>query len=138
MLNLIRHGTCNTACWEAREDVCRCMCGGRNHGITRHGGERPGRYCQRKGVAYTLEAITVGRSAYSEAERMVDSLRESQPKIAKYGYHYWDEGYAFAQSVPPNARKWPEVIAVAPAVETWGSDGDIYLVWRRISLEHKT
>ncbi len=26
---------CGFACWEAREDVCRCSCGGRNHGISR-------------------------------------------------------------------------------------------------------
>ncbi len=27
--------TCGEACWEAREDICRCACGGRNHGCMR-------------------------------------------------------------------------------------------------------
>jgi len=30
---------CGPACWEAREEVCRCSCGGVNHGIHRHDGE---------------------------------------------------------------------------------------------------
>jgi hypothetical protein len=24
---------CTSKCWHAEEDVCRCSCGGRNHGI---------------------------------------------------------------------------------------------------------
>lgn len=27
---------CGPACWEARDDVCKCSCGGRNHGVHRH------------------------------------------------------------------------------------------------------
>lgn len=27
--------TCGDACWHAHEDICRCSCGGRNHGCLR-------------------------------------------------------------------------------------------------------
>lgn len=27
---------CGPQCWEAKDDVCRCSCGGRNHGIRRN------------------------------------------------------------------------------------------------------
>ena len=52
--------TCGSACWEAREDICRCSCGGKNHGIFRHGTEgveRPPRSCKIDGVMYQLEGI---------------------------------------------------------------------------------
>ena len=30
---LLTGATCGDACWHAREDICRCSCGGKNHGI---------------------------------------------------------------------------------------------------------
>lgn len=125
------YSTCDVACWEAKEDVCRCMCGGRNHGIMRYGGPQPGRYCQRKGVAYRLEAIYAGSRVWQEADKAVDALRESVPRISKWGYDYVDEKYAFAQPVTPNMLKWPEVKAVLPKLQglkPYESPG-IYLVW---------
>lgn len=31
---------CGPACWEAKDDLCKCSCGGKNHGMHRH--KRPG------------------------------------------------------------------------------------------------
>lgn len=49
--------TCGQACWEAREDICRCSCGGKNHGTLKHGGDRPERTCKIHGRFYRLGAI---------------------------------------------------------------------------------
>lgn len=51
--------TCGEACWEAREDICRCSCGGRNHGIYRTTGTRPERTRKLNGYRYQLVAVAV-------------------------------------------------------------------------------
>lgn len=33
MTNFVTDSTCNEACWMAKEPICRCSCGGANHGI---------------------------------------------------------------------------------------------------------
>jgi hypothetical protein len=30
---IMTEATCGEACWSAKEEVCRCSCGGKNHGI---------------------------------------------------------------------------------------------------------
>ena len=37
LFTAITDATCGEACWEAREDICRCSCGGKNHGTSRDG-----------------------------------------------------------------------------------------------------
>ena len=55
---ILTDATCGEACWRAREDVCRCSCGGANHGIQRSGeGEQPTRTRRVKGERYELAAI---------------------------------------------------------------------------------
>ncbi len=96
-------GTCGFACWMAQEDVCRCMCGGANHGIMRHGGDQPGRFCQRKGIAYTLAGIE-GR--WSEANSEYQRLGK------EYNFAHelpWYKESAFMQTASGHALKWPEV-----------------------------
>lgn len=52
--------TCGDACWHAREDLCRCSCGGRNHGCLRtKDGEQPIRTRKVGGYAYKLAAVPV-------------------------------------------------------------------------------
>lgn len=50
--------TCGEACWHAEEDVCRCSCGGRNHGCLKvEGGKRPVRTARIDGERYKLAAV---------------------------------------------------------------------------------
>lgn len=54
--------TCGEPCWHAREEICRCSCGGKNHGcLNAADGERPVRMAKIDGERYTLAAV--GRSA---------------------------------------------------------------------------
>ena len=107
-------GTCNLACWMAREDVCRCMCGGENHGIMRHGEEQPGRYCQRRSVQYELDSMYL---SYFEAYRATEEIRRS-------GFMYHTD-LAFSQKATGHMLKWPEVESMLRFMM------DCYLVWVR-------
>jgi len=50
--------TCAEPCWFAHEEVCRCSCGGRNHGcLNIPGAKRPERTCKIGGATYRLKAI---------------------------------------------------------------------------------
>ena len=50
--------TCGEACWHAREEICRCSCGGKNHGVLRTAnGVRPDRTCKIAGERYTFRAV---------------------------------------------------------------------------------
>lgn len=50
--------TCGEICWHAQEDVCRCSCGGRNHGcLTVDGATRPVRTSKIDGVRYALAGV---------------------------------------------------------------------------------
>jgi len=61
--------TCGEACWEAREDICRCSCGGRNHGCLRSAdGVRPERSAKLNGHRYVLKAV--GDNLCGEAEKI--------------------------------------------------------------------
>lgn len=122
----VRAGTCCMACWMAQEDVCRCMCGGRNHGIMRHGGEQPGRYCQRGYRQYQLQAIH---------EDWYDARIAASEASKKYNSEHWLPEYsesAFEQHASGHMLKWPEVQAFLAAQKDKRYP-DAYLVWVRMS-----
>lgn len=66
MISLFSNITCGEACWHAREEVCKCSCGGKNHGCLRPDNSdtarvRPERVSKIAGHAYKL--VAVGRHA---------------------------------------------------------------------------
>lgn len=57
-IGITTEATCSDPCWYAREDVCRCSCGGKNHGILRTpGGGLPPRTRRVYGERYELAGI---------------------------------------------------------------------------------
>ena len=70
MVNAIITGTtCGEACWHAHEDVCKCSCGGKNHGALRTpNGTQPVRTRQIDGETYQLAGI--GEGVFEEAQRI--------------------------------------------------------------------
>jgi hypothetical protein len=49
--------TCGEACWKAKEDICRCECGGKNHGIQLRTGQNGVRAAKIGGHRYELVAV---------------------------------------------------------------------------------
>ncbi len=58
IIGILTEQTCGEACWHAHEAVCRCSCGGRNHGILNTpDGQRPDRMCRMNGHVYKLAGV---------------------------------------------------------------------------------
>lgn len=50
--------TCGEPCWHATEEVCRCSCGGKNHGcLNTTGGQQPIRAAKIDGSRYKLAGV---------------------------------------------------------------------------------
>ena len=73
MISYFSDITCGEACWSAREDICKCSCGGKNHGILlTSDGTRPMRSSKISGYRYELKAI----GKYSEISEQVRKINE--------------------------------------------------------------
>ena len=114
--------TCGEACWEAREDICRCSCGGKNHGCMRTSdGVRPVRSAKIDGVRYTLRAV--GCNVYGEAK----AINKANPKPAvSYGtntvVYSWGDNERNAPARVKSATKdqlakWPELASFQDAID---------------------
>lgn len=99
--------TCGFACWEAREDVCRCSCGGKNHGILAHGGEQPQHQAKIAGHVYKLAAV----GSWPDIRQQAYDYNVPKDSAGNYDYRQAKYGRNAAVDKPPtaNQRKWPEV-----------------------------
>lgn len=133
----LTESTCGEACWHAREDVCRCSCGGKNHGCLRsEDGERPARTAKIDGYRYELKAV--GTGLYDEAKRINDSVgykeihRITPTLVYHYHWHETDKG-APARLKPATKdqrAKWPELSAYRD-MKPWEY---CYLLWVRCEM----
>jgi len=132
-LAIITGHTCGEACWHAREEICRCSCGGQNHGILNRGGERPQRCCKIDGNFYELVAVIPGRGdgeCWHDVFKRTDAalnevLADRFPHLDRNGYgSYRPESTvpAVDRKVSATQAKWAEVIAVPNAAR---------LIWAR-------
>ncbi len=120
--------TCGEACWHAREEVCRCSCGGKNHGCLKTtNGEKPERTSKINGHRYILKAV--GERLWEEAVAINRSV--GPYKIGKFGYeYYWRETDIGAPArLKPASKeqlaKWEELATFKdlPFYKT------VYLLW---------
>lgn len=50
--------TCGHSCWYAKQDECKCSCGGKNHGVLlQQDNAQPQRTMRTKGTLYYLQSI---------------------------------------------------------------------------------
>lgn len=124
--NYTPHGhTCSEACWYAREDTCRCSCGGENHGILLvDGAEKPTRRKRVKTKVFELDGVVVG---YSEAQDYARSLGGSYPQPPEWA----KVGDCHAQAAArAKFGKWAELngFTYSPRMEE-----EVFLIWRRVS-----
>ena len=120
--------TCGEACWQAREDVCRCSCNGRNHGVLREGAtERPVRQSRIDGYRYVLAAVGRYEDLAVEAARI------------NGGYHYLaHEAGAVARlraATRSEAARWPELSAFSDLAPSDWSYQYPALLWIRAGCQ---
>jgi len=113
--------TCGEACWHAKEKICKCICGGKNHGILKSTGEQPTRTCKIDGYRYELLAVGERKQLHDEINRLMKALpyRTEHTEIdyqgKKYEYQYtWKETSAgspirikYATAI--QCEKWSEL-----------------------------
>lgn len=124
--------TCGDMCWHAREEICRCSCGGANHGILTRGGVQPKRTCKIESM-YELVAVIPGRAegeCWIDVERRINAERERITEERFPGLDHWaygnyrEEKYmpVLDRKISDTQRKWPEVAAIPNAAR---------LIWAR-------
>lgn len=108
----LSEATCGEACWEAREDVCHCSCGGENHGCMRSAdGVRPARTSRIDGYMYELKGVG---DVYADA----NAINSQTTKHVKVGN--WERDYPWEvtdKGAPARVKtatidqinRWPEL-----------------------------
>lgn len=129
MATALTGATCGEACWRAQEEICRCSCGGRNHGCDRTG-DRPYRTCRVKYHTYRMIAVlpdgyrageNIGGQGggWYQARIQASELTRSLPE------HMYGFEPVFERRASESAMKWPELEAYRADTER------PYLIWAR-------
>lgn len=139
----LTEATCGEACWSAREDVCRCSCGGKNHGCMRTAdGVQPERSAKIDGFRYFLKAVD---GAY-EAARKINKAHGAF-KIGRSDYTFYknetDKGAPARMKLATHAQvdTWPELTADREKGFQTTADGKKYyrsrpyLLWVREDIK---
>jgi hypothetical protein len=111
IIALLTSQTCGEPCWHAREEVCRCSCGGKNHGCLNRGEARPERHAKIGGVAYRLEGVGPRGSLCESAERINKAA----------GFRYVDKPTVVIEGMGANYTQEDARAAKAQGKEVWYS-----------------
>ena len=131
---ILTGATCGGACWEARENVCHCRCGGVNHGINRTAnGTQPRRTRRVKADWYVLAGV----GTYSEQDRQTREIATAARTAGLPGESYsvrhnaWVNRPAFAgHATAAQLAAWPELAAARAYAGPPYATPD-YLLWVR-------
>lgn len=139
-LNLVTEATCGEACWQAREDICRCSCGGKNHGCLRGvDGARPMRTAKLDGIMYELKAVGPCRELSQQAEPINKSagfiFYPNLPQLNNK--YYWKDSDPGAPARIKPASKtqiecWPELTSYKSLDKFDLYHNKPYLLWVRL------
>ena len=122
---------CDFGCWEAQEDVCRCICGGKNHGIMVRGDKASiptGLKRQMKKLSGIYELVAVGDyfSTYWDGDfgKIKRETREKEGNI----------DFIVKRASKQQAEKWPEVMAITQRSGEGVAMGNRipYLLWKLV------
>jgi hypothetical protein len=126
VISVLTSMTCGEPCWHAVEDICRCSCGGKNHGcLTTADGKQPVRASKIDGERYKLAGVGLRADLMAAAKELngrqwrsvcpaqavigceVGDFTEAQIADARArGINVWFSQYKYA---------WNETDAGAPA-----------------------
>ena len=129
LITILTEATCGEACWSAREDICRCSCGGANHGCLRdENGVRPVRTSKIDGYMYELQGVGDG------VEKLAQEINEKDGVTFLYAATSRDSMYRKLRAklrtpTMSQIQKWPELAAYRN-LDRW--DYKPYLLWVRV------
>lgn len=134
--------TCGENCWHAKEEVCRCSCGGANHGcLLVAGAEQPVRASRIDGAMYELSDTGVIPYLIDEklrnefppmavrAESIPQYCDKDKPGFKSYYWTYQSKNSPLRckPATKDQIAKWPE-LAHFRNRNPW--DGPVYLLWK--------
>lgn len=136
MLSIITDATCGEACWTAKEEICKCSCGGNNHGcLTSPEGVQPNRTCKIDGFRYELVAIGKYSDNYKEGER-INKEEGVKKVIGNYSYFYnVTEPGALARvkcASEIQIANWKELATYKKMERVELFHNKPYLLWKRV------
>ncbi len=127
---------CDFGCWEAQEDVCRCICGGKNHGVMVRG-EKAGiagslkHQMKRLNGIYELVAVgdyfdTYGGGKLSQVKSEIKAKEGNVDFILK-------------KASKQQAEKWEEVKAITQRSGEGVCIGNKipYLLWKLVMTKEQ-
>ena len=136
MRALLSDQTCGDACWKAREDICRCQCGGVNHGCLRgKDGEQPTRTRRLDGVMYRLQAVPT-RDTHNAPIHWMNAIEDQQRAVTcaakaagipnpersnrsgEWGTHY-HEAAILKTATQAECARWPELAQWRDGMRPW-------------------
>ena len=139
MLSIITDATCGEGCWTAKEELCKCSCGGNNHGcLLTPEGVQPNRTCKIDGFRYELVEIGKYSELYTKGERI--NKEEGKTKtIGNYTYHshVTDPGALVRVRAASTIqiRNWIELAIYNKMERIELHYNKPYLLWRRVNNE---
>jgi hypothetical protein len=131
-LAFLTESTCGEACWHAKEEVCRCACGGKNHGILlSENGQQPVRTAKINGKRYVLFAV-------GPRSEISDQLHEIMGERYNYHPHYRGDDYLEKPATPQQAEHWKELAQYRELeARDWYFVAPT-LAWQRADVAEKT
>ena len=117
----LSEATCSDACWYAKDDICHCSCGGKNHGCMRSSdGVQPKRTAKIDGYRYQLAA-----AGYDDIFDQAVKFNEAHGVTFIYACTSRDISdrrcpAKIRYATESQVEKWPELAAYrANIAETW-------------------
>jgi hypothetical protein len=108
--------TCGDLCWHARDLVCHCSCGGKNHGIFARGGDQPIRTAKIDGKMYELAEVGPWRE--------IDARKMAELRACN---HYWLFDplgpWVATSATKAQLTNWPELAAYPDGAK---------ILWRQV------
>ena len=113
LISIYSEQTCGANCWLAEEDICKCSCSGKNHGIALSGGN-PEKIIKIDGFRYKLFRVGLYSELYREAHEL---LKDTIRKTITCGDHAYTYHFSATEKGSPirlkalndKQKEWQEV-----------------------------
>ena len=140
-MNIISDATCGLNCWLAEEPICKCFCGGLNHGVMlKLNAKQPKRMAKLDGVMYELVGISAYTTHKDYAKMNIKADKINHLPENEYITHdnfYNVDRIKYLESSDKNApmrvkkatktqiANWDEIKNISKSIH-------VYLLWQKI------